>query len=95
MIHAMRQLFEDSSPPGHFLEKRKKKTFFDMVNGSVCTKFKVCIVFRLARRRDTKKYIHTQTHTYTSEFKNILGGCSPHVDFEVGVLPVIWCWRGG
>ena len=30
----------------------------------------------------TNKYIHTYTNTYTSEFKNILGGCSPHVDFD-------------
>ena len=28
------------------------------------------------------KYTHTHTHTYTSELNNILGGCSPHVDFE-------------
>ena len=31
----------------------------------------------------TNKYINTYTHTYTSEFKNILGGCSPHVDFDI------------
>ena len=41
-------------------------------------KFQVCIIFRLATRRDTNTY----THTYTSELNNILGGCSPHVDFE-------------
>ena len=31
---------------------------------SVCTKFKVCIVFRLARKRDTNKYSPTYIHTH-------------------------------
>ena len=32
-----------------------KTLFLDKVNGSMCAKFMVCIVFRLARRRDTNK----------------------------------------
>ena len=34
-------------------------------------------------------YTNTQIHKYTSEFKNILGGCSPHVDFENHALHFI------
>ena len=72
-IHVTRQFFEAS---GHFFEKTKKKTFLDKVNGSMCAKFQVCIVFRLASRLDTNKYIHkyahTQIHKYTSEIRNIL-----------------------
>ena len=37
------------------------------------------------------KKINTYTHTYTSEFKNILGGCSPHVDFDrVGIVKLLF-----
>ena len=54
-IHVTRQFFEASGPQGHFFEK---KTFLDKIYGSMCTKCPVCIVFRLARRRDTNKYIH-------------------------------------
>ena len=39
------QFFEANSPQGHFCDKTKKK-FLDIVLGSVCTKFQVCIVFR-------------------------------------------------
>ena len=42
-------------------KKKKKKTFLDKVNGSMCAKFQVCIIFRLARRRDT--------NTYTNSYK--------------------------
>ena len=80
-IHVTRQFFKGSGRHGDLIEKTKNP-FLDKVNGSMCAKFQVCIVVSVARRRDTNKYIHTQTHTYTSEFKNILGGCSPHVDFE-------------
>ena len=84
-IHVTRQFFEASGRHGDLIEKTKNP-FLDKVNGSMCAKFQVCIVVSVARRRDTNtqinKYIHT--HTYTSEFKNILGGCSPHVDFENG-----------
>ena len=31
----------------------------------------------------TNKYTHT--HTHTSEFKNILAGCSPPVDFDKAI----------
>ena len=80
-IHVTRQFFEASGRHGDLIEKTKNP-FLDKVNGSMCAKFQVCIVVSVARRRDTNKYINTQTHTYTSEFKNIPGGCSPHVDFD-------------
>ena len=40
----------------------------------MCIKFQVCIVFRLARRRDTTACIHKLKHKYThkSEIRNIL-----------------------
>ena len=50
--------------------KNKKKPFLNKVNGGMCAKFQVRIVFRLARKRDTNKY--TNTHIYTSEIRNIL-----------------------
>ena len=74
-IHVTRQFFEASGRHGDLIEKRKKP-FLDKINGSMCTKFQVCIVVSVARRRDT----HIQK--YTSEFKNILAGCSPHEDFD-------------
>ena len=79
-IHVTRQFFESSGRHGDLIEKTKNP-FLDKVNGSMCAKFQVCIVVSVAARRDTNKYINTNTHTYTSEFKNILGGCSPNVDF--------------
>ena len=51
----------------------------------MCGKFQVCIVFRLARGRDTHKHINTYIHTYTNIRVNLRissTGCSPHVDFE-------------
>ena len=42
--------------------KKTKNQFLDKVYGSMCTKFQVCIFFRLTRRRDTNKYINT--HIY-------------------------------
>ena len=82
-IHMTRQFFKASGRHGDLIEKTKNP-FLDKVNGSMCAKFQVCIVVSVARRRDTHKQIntYTHTHTYTSEFKNILGGCSPHVDFD-------------
>ena len=56
-IQVTRQFFEASGPQGHFFEKTKK-LFLDMVYGSMCTKFQVCIVFHLARRRDTNTHIN-------------------------------------
>ena len=63
-IHMTRQFFVASGRHGDFYKKKKhKKTFFlDKVYGGMCTKFQVCIVFRLARRRDTNK--QTNTHIY-------------------------------
>ena len=63
-----RQFPEASGRHGDLIEK-PQNPFLDKVNGSMCAKFQVCNVFRLARRRDTNKH----TNTYTSEFKNILG----------------------
>ena len=54
-IHVTRQFAEASGRHGDLIEKIKN-SFLDKVNGSMCAKFQVCIVFRLARRRDT----HTQ-----------------------------------
>ena len=53
-IHVTRQFFEASGPHGQFFEKTKTP-FLDMVYGSTCTKFQICIVFRLARGRYTNK----------------------------------------
>ena len=66
-IHVTRQFFEASSRHGDLIEKTKNP-FLDKVNRSMCAKFQVCIVFRLARWRDTNTY----THIYTSENRNIL-----------------------
>ena len=68
-IHMTRQFFEASRVQGHFFIKtKKKKLFIDKIYGSMCTKFQVCIVFRLAIRRDTNKLIPT----YKSDIRNIL-----------------------
>ena len=56
-IHVTRQFFEASSCHGDFIEKTKN-LFLDKVNGSMCAKYQVCIVFRLARRGDTNTQIH-------------------------------------
>ena len=80
-IHVKRQFFEDSGPQGHFFEKTK---FLGKVYGSMCTKFKVCIGFRLARRRATNTYIHKLIHKYThTQIKLGISStcCSAHVDF--------------
>ena len=52
-IPVTRQFFEASGRDGDFFEKTK--LFLDKVNGSMCAKFQVCIIFRLARMRDTNK----------------------------------------
>ena len=56
-IHVKRQFFVASGRHGDFFEKTKN-LFLDKVNGSMCTKFQVCIVFRLARRRDTNTQLY-------------------------------------
>ena len=65
-IHVTRQFFEASGRHGDLIEKTKNP-FLDKVNGSMCAEFQVCIVFRLARRRDTNKYINTYTNTLIYE----------------------------
>ena len=50
--------------------KKQKNRFLDKVNGSMCAKFQVCIIFSLATRNDTNTC--TQINTYTSEIRNIL-----------------------
>ena len=72
-IHVTRQFSEASGRHGDLIEK-PKNPFLDEVNGSMCAKFQVCIVFRLARRRDTHKYTNAYIHTYSSKFRNILNG---------------------
>ena len=54
-IHVIRWFFESSGRHGDLIEKTKKNPFSDKVNGSMCAKFEVCIVFRLARRRDANE----------------------------------------
>ena len=76
-IHVTREFFEASGPQGHFFEKTKTP-FLDKVYGSMRTKFQVCIVFRLARRRDPNTYTHIQVKIGISST-----GCSPHVDFDI------------
>ena len=69
-----RQFFESSGRHGDFFEITKKQ-FLHKVYGSMCIEFQVCIVFRLAKRRD--KYTHIQVKLGISST-----GCSPHLDFE-------------
>ena len=57
-IHVTLQFFEASSSHGNLIEKTKNK-FLDKVNESMCAKFQVGIVFRLARRHDTNKQTNT------------------------------------
>ena len=51
-IHVTRQFFEASGRNKDFFEKTNN-SFLDKVNGGMFAKFQVCIVFQLARRRDT------------------------------------------
>ena len=60
-IHVTQQFFEASDRHGDLIEKTKNP-FLDKVNGSMSAKFQVCIVFRLASRRDTHKYTITQIY---------------------------------
>ena len=46
------QFFEASGRHGDLIEKTKNR-FLNKVNRSMCVEFQVCIVFRLAKRRDT------------------------------------------
>ena len=62
-IHVVWQFFVASDGHGNFF---KKNLCLDKVNGSMRTKFQVCIILRLARRRDTNQ------NTYTREIRNIL-----------------------
>ena len=81
-IHVTRPFFEASGPQAHFFDKAKKKTFLDMVKGSVGIKFQICINFRLARRSRTA-HIHKPTDIISQVKLGISStGCSPHVDFE-------------
>ena len=65
-MYVTQQFLEANGSQDIFFEKTKKM-FLDMVEGSVYTKFWVCIVFRLVRERDTYK----QTDIYTSKYRNI------------------------
>ena len=53
-IHVARQFFEASGHHDDLIEKTKIP-FLDKVNWCMCAKFQVCIVFNVARRRDTNK----------------------------------------
>ena len=79
-IPVTRQFFEASGLHHQFFETTKNP-FLDMVQGSMCTKFQVSIVFRLAWRPDKHKY--TDTHIYIQVKIGIPStGCPPPVDFE-------------
>ena len=52
-IHVTWQFFEANGPQGPFFLKKRKNPFLEKVYGSMCTKFQIIIVFRMARRRDT------------------------------------------
>ena len=80
-IHVTRQFFEASGRHGDSIEKTKN-SFLEEVIGSMCAKFQVGIVFRLARRRDTITHINKYIHIYTSEFKNILARLLPSRGFR-------------
>ena len=79
-IHVTRQFFEASGRHGDLI-KKIKHSFLDKVDGSMCAKFQVCIVFRLARRRDTNTQTHKDTHIRVN-LRISSTGCSPHVDFD-------------
>ena len=83
-IHVTRQFFEASGCHGDFFEKTKNP-FLDKVFGSICTKFQVCIVFRLTRRRDTHTQINKYTHIQV-KLRVSSTGYSLHVDFEKVLL---------
>ena len=68
--HVTRQFFEARGHHSDLIEKTNKP-LSDKFNGSMCAKFQVCIVFRLARPRINTP-INKCTHTYTSEIRNIL-----------------------
>ena len=56
-IHVTRKFFEASDRHGDLIEKTKKPSL-DEVNGSMCAKFQVCIIFHSAWRAetDTRQY---------------------------------------
>ena len=61
-IHVIRKFLVANGRHVNFFEKTKKNTFLDKVNGSMCTEFQVCIVFRLVKRTDTIQHIYTPTY---------------------------------
>ena len=76
-IHVPREFFEASGRHGDFFEKTKKNDFLDKFNGRMCAKFQVCIVFCLARRPGTNKYIpkckkNFNHDGFRKDFRNLL-----------------------
>ena len=71
-IYLNLHFFEDSGRQCHFVTKK------NILNKSVCTKFKVSIVFHLVRGCDTNRQTNN-THIY-EDYRNFPTGCSPHVD---------------
>ena len=65
----------EASPQCYFLSK---KAFLDMVEGSACTNFPVCIGFNLARGETLTE----NTHIYMSKHRNIPSDCLPFVDLQ-------------
>ena len=86
-IHVTQKFFEASGRRGDFFEKNKNQ-FLDELNGSMCAKFQVSIVYRLARRRGTK---NTQIHKYTHiqvKLRISSTGCTLHVDFDKAIKEI-------
>ena len=69
-IYVTRQFFEASGPQDNFFEKTKNP-FLDMVLGSECTKFQVCIFFRCGQKTPYRQ-TYQQSHIFTSENRYIL-----------------------
>ena len=70
--HVTRQFFEARGHHSDLIEKTNKP-LLNKFDGSMCAKFQVCIVFRLARPRiNTPINKYTHTHKYASESKNPL-----------------------
>ena len=61
-----------------------EKACLDMVQESVCTKCQVCIVFRVARRRNTDTHAHRHTSIQV-KIRISPTVCSPPVDFDKAI----------
>ena len=77
-IHVTRQSYEASGRHGDLIEKTQNQVL-DKVNGSMCAKFQVCIVFVWPGDvTQTNNQTHIQVNLRISSTD-----CSPHVDFDM------------